>query len=189
MKLLTDVMKKTTIMLCMATVLFTGVFEATGISASAAETTSDETVDMEALLSDAEEKISEALSEIDKEKVNEIFEFVKEKVVDGSLGSEEGLKEAIAEGEEKFDVTIDEAVAQQVVDAMEKLEDMGFSGEEIISKAENLYNTYGADFLSHANEAFAEVVEEAVENAITSFFHNLWEDIKTSVRNLFKSWF
>lgn len=189
MKFLTEVMKKTAIMLCMTSMLFAGCFMIAGIPVRAAEASSGEEIDIEEFLSGVEEKVSEALSEIDEEEMSEIFEFVKEKVADGSLRSEEGLKAAIEEGEDKFDVTIDESVAQQVVDAMEKLEDMGFSGEEIISKAQNLYNTYGADFLSHANEAFAEVVEEAVENAVASFFSNLWEDVKTSVKNLFKSWF
>ncbi len=189
MKFLVATMKKAVIILCMTTMTFTGAFATAYMTAYAAETTVDEQPDIESLLSDVEEKVSEALSQIDEEKVSEIFNFVKEKVSDGSLKSEEGIKAAIAEGEETFDVTIDESVARQIVDAMEKLEDMGFSGEEIVSKAQNLYDTYGADFLAHANEAFTEVVEEAVENAVTSFFSNLWEDIKTSVGNLFESWF
>lgn len=189
MKFLTDVMKKTVMMLCVATVLSMSGLGATYITAAASETSSEEQPDIEGLLSEVEEKVSEALSQIDKEKATEIFDFVKEKVSDGSLESEEGLKAAIAEGETKFNVTIDESVARQVVDVMEKLEDMGFSGEEIVAKAQNLYDTYGADFLAHANEAFTEVVEEAVENAVTSFFNHLWEDIKISVGNLFESWF
>lgn len=188
MKLVKETVKKTVIMFCMTIMLWTGGFYATCLPVMASED-AEAAIDIEELLSDAEERISEALSKIDKEKMNDIFEFIKEKVADGSLNSEEGIKAAIEEGEAEFNVTIDESVARQVVDAMEKLEDMGFSGEEIVNKAQNLYETYGEDFLAHANEAFSEVVEEAVENAVTSFFDNLWKDVKTSIGNLFKNWF
>lgn len=181
--------KRKILVLGLAGLLSAACFGVLCLPVSATEYDFDESLDIEGLLSDVEEKVSEALSKIDKEEMNEIFDFVKEKVTDGSFESEEGMKAAIAEAEEKFDVSIDVSVAKQVVEVMEKLEDMGFSGEEIVNKAEKLYDTYGADFLNHANEMFAEAVEEAVENAVTSFFSNLWEDIKTSVSNLFKSWF
>lgn len=182
-------LKRTVGALTVTVALLGSILSVPVLPVSAADGTSGEELDVEELFSDVEEKVSEALSGIDKEKAEDIFAFLKEKVSDGSLKSEEGIKAAIAQGEEKFGVSIDEATARQVVDVMEKLEDMGFSGEEIVNKAKALYDTYGAEFLSHANEAFAEVVEEAVENAITSFFSNLWEDIKTSVGNLFQSWF
>lgn len=188
LKILTDIKRKM-IVLCMTVMLFTAVSVCICLPVSAAEDYSEGTQDIEGLLSNVEEKVSGALAQLDKDEVSEIFEFVKGKVSDGSLESEEGLKAAIKEGEEKFEVSIDESVARQIVDVMEMLEDMGFSREEIINKAQGLYQTYGADFLEHANEAFTEVVEEAVENAVTSFFDNLWKDIKSSVGNLFKSWF
>ena len=188
LKLLNSIPKKL-IILCMIGFLFTACFGLFCLPASAAGNASGEIPDIAELLDDVEERVSDALSKIEKEEMDEIFDFVKEKVSDGSLYSEEGIKAAIAEAEEKFNVSVDASVAQQVVDAMEKLEDMGFSGEEIVNKAEKLYDTYGADFLKHANEMFAETIEEAVENAVADFFSNLWEDIKTSVSNLFKSWF
>lgn len=189
MKLLKDVIKRTAMVAALTATLTGSLFMVVTLPVSAAESSAGEELDVEELFSDVEEKVSEALADIDKEKAGEIFDFIKEKVADGSLESEEGIQAAIAEGEAKFGVTIDESTAQQVVNVMEKLEDMGFSGEEIVNKAKNLYDTYGADFLEHANEAFTEVVEEAVENAVTSFFGNLWENIKTSVGNLFQSWF
>ena len=188
MKLVTEFIKKAVIMLSIAAVLFVGMFLPVTISVSAAESSTGEEIDVEELLSDVEKKVSEALAKIDKEKAEEIFDFVKEKVSDGSLSTEAGLKSAIEEAEREFGVAIDQSVATQVVEVMEKLEEMGFSGEDIVEKARQLYDTYGADFMAHANEAFTEVVEEAVENAVAGFFKNLWEGIKTSVGNLFESW-
>lgn len=180
--------KKGKSILGLSCALFLGMFMSMTMPAQAAGISDDEPVlDVEGLLSGIEQKVSQALSEIDKEKAGEIFDFVREKVEGGSLKTEEGLKSAIEEGEKKFGITVDTDVARQVVDVMEKLEAMGFSGEEIVDKARKLYDTYGADFMAHANEAFTQVVEEAVENAFESFFTNLWEGIKTSVENLFKN--
>ncbi len=142
-------------------------------------------VDLTEMFSGVKEQIEEALEKIDAETAEEIFDFVKDKISDGSLKTEEGLKKAIEDGEEKFGVNIDEATAQKVVDTMERLEEMGFSTEELVEKAKGLYEKYGAEFIDHANEAIAEAVEEAVKDAATGFFENLWEGAKNFFQNLF----
>ncbi len=150
-----------------------------------ADTAKDEPgVDLSKMLSGVTEQITQALEQIDTETAEEIFDFIEEKISDGSLKTEEGLKEAIQEGEEKFDITVDEATAKQVVETMEKLEQMGFSGETLVEKAKELYEKYGADFMEHANEAVGEAVEDAVSDAVSSFFENIWADTKNFFRNL-----
>ena len=145
----------------------------------------ESSVDIDELLGDVREKLSNALSGMDDETAGEIFEFVKEKVQDGSLKSEDGIKKAISEGEEKFGVDISEADAKRIVETMEKLEDLGFSGEYVIDKAQELYNQYGADFLDHADEVIKGAVQNAVTSAAGNFFHNLWESAKNFFKNLF----
>ena len=145
----------------------------------------ESSVDIDELLGDVGEKLSNALSGMDDETAGEIFEFVKEKVQDGSLKSEDGIKKAISEGEEKFGVDISEADAKRIVETMEKLEDLGFSGEYVIDKAQELYNQYGADFLDHADEVIKGAVQNAVTSAADNFFHNLWESAKNFFKNLF----
>ena len=145
----------------------------------------ESSVDIDELLGDVREKLSNALSGMDDETAGEIFEFVKEKVQDGSLKSEDGIKKAISEGEEKFGVDINETDAKRIVETMEKLEDLGFSGEYVIDKAQELYNQYGADFLDHADEVIKGAVQNAVTSAADNFFHNLWESAKNFFKNLF----
>lgn len=147
------------------------------------------TAEIDRILGEAKGKISGAFEKTDEETAREIFDFVKGKVSDGSLKTEEGLLEAIKEGENKFGVSIDEETARRVVAVMEKLEDMGFSGEDIIEKSKELYEAYGAEFMEHADEVVTEAVEEAVTDAVGSFFRNLWEGIKNFFQNLFKSLF
>ena len=145
----------------------------------------ESSIDIDELLGDVGEKLSNALSGMDDETAGEIFEFVKEKVQDGSLKSEDGIKKAISEGEEKFGVDISEADAKRIVETMGKLEDLGFSGEYVIDKAQELYNQYGADFLDHADEVIKGAVQNAVTSAADNFFHNLWESAKNFFKNLF----
>lgn len=142
-------------------------------------------VDIGSLLGDAKDKLSEAVSSMDAETVKEMFGFMEEKVRDGSLKTEDGLSDAIREGEDKFGVTISEDDAKKVVETMEKLENMGFSGEYVLEKAEKLYDKYGADFVEHADEVIAGAVEDAVAGVAESFFHNLWESVKNFFQNLF----
>lgn len=130
-------------------------------------------------------QISDAFEDLDPETANEIFSFVKEKIGDGALESEEELQKAIEEGEEKFGVEIDPTAAKQVVDTMEKLEDLGFSSEAILDKAETLYQQYGADFAEHADEVIKDAVKGAVKNAANSF----WEGLKSAVADFFQNLF
>ena len=120
-----------TVMMCAG--LLAGAF---GMTAKAQETTG---TDIGGMLGGVKDKLSEAIAGMDEGTVGEVLNFVKEKVSDGSLKTEDGLTQAIREGEEKFGVTVDRADAQKVVDTMEKLEDMGFSGEYVMEKAKELY--------------------------------------------------
>ena len=164
--------------LCMA-LLIAGAGLCVPVTAQAADTAkSTESMDAEELPGDVKEKISDAVAEMDPKTVKEIFQFVSEKLSDGSLDTEDGLKAAIQESEEKFGITIKEADARKVVEAMQKLEDMGFSADYVLNKAESLYDKYGADFVDHTNEIIKGAVENAVKNAAESFFSNLWQSTK-----------
>ena len=136
------------------------------------------------MLGGVKDKLSEAIAGMDEGTVGEVLNFVKEKVSDGSLKTEDGLTQAIREGEEKFGVTVDRADAQKVVDTMEKLEDMGFSGEYVMEKAKELYDEHGTGFVDHIDEVVAGAVKDAVAGAASGFFSNLWESTKSFLKNL-----
>ena len=165
-----------TVMMCAG--LMAGAF---GMTAKAQETTG---TDIGGMLGGVKDKLSEAIAGMDEGTVGEVLNFVKEKVSDGSLKTEDGLTQAIREGEEKFGVTVDRADAQKVVDTMEKLEDMGFSGEYVMEKAKELYDEHGTGFVDHIDEVVAGAVKDAVAGAASGFFSNLWESTKSFLKNL-----
>lgn len=130
------------------------------------------------MFSNMEKSITGALDNADSEQVKEMFDYVKEKMSSGSLGTEEGLSAAIAESKERFGVTIDRDSARQVVDVMEQMENMGFSGEEMMDRAKGLYEEYGADFMGHMKDEIAEAVEGTVSDVAGDFWNNLMNTVK-----------
>lgn len=176
--------KKAAVLLTVCILLFFGTAEVVS-AAEAGNTEEKASVDIAEMLGEAGDKLKAALSEIDSETAMEMFDFVGEKLADGSLKTKEGLSDALEEGKEKFGITVDEEDAKKVVETMKKLEDMGFSGEYAVERTKELYEEYGADFVDHANEVMKGAVEQAVTDAVTAFFQNLWEAVKKFFINLF----
>lgn len=159
------------------------VFLAIPMSAAASGTSSGE--DATDIIEQIKQQLNAVFENIDQETASDAFSFLKEKIADGDLTTEEGLSNAIEEGKEKFGVEISKEDARKLVDAMEKLEDMGFSAEYLIDKTESLYEEYGADFIDHVDEVVTGAVKNAVSGAISSFFENLANSVKDFFTGLF----
>ena len=99
--------------------------------------------------------------------------------------TEEKILEIIEEGKEKLGIELSKEDARKLVDVMEMLEDVGFSAEYVIEKAEELYREYGEEFIDHVDEAVTDTVKNAAANAISVFFENLKNSIKNFFENLF----
>ena len=163
--------------------ILTVIFMAVPAAAQAAGEISDgETAD---LLTQIKQQLSAAFEEMDQETAEEVFSFLKDKVREENYASEEGLQSILKEGKEKFGVEVNKEDARKLVDAMERLEDMGFSAEYMIEKTESLYQEYGADFVDHVDEVVTGAVKNAASSAVSSFFGNL----KKSVSSFFSSLF
>lgn len=152
------------------------------VSVHAAET---ENQNAEDILSQVKQQLSAVFENVDQETAEEVFSFLKEKIGEGNLNSEEGLSRAIEEGKEKFGVEISKEDARKLVDAMEKLEDIGFSADYVMDKAQTLYKQYGADFVEHVDELLTDAVKNAATNAMNSF----WDNLKNSIKDFFSSLF
>lgn len=137
------------------------------------------------ILSQVKQELSAVFENVDQETAEEVFSFLKEKIKEGDLNSEEGLLSAIEEGKVKFGVEISREDAGKLVDTMEKLEGIGFSAEYVLDKAEHLYQQYGMDFADHVDELLADAVKNAASNAVNSFWDNLKNAVKDFFSNLF----
>lgn len=137
------------------------------------------------VIGQVKKELTAIFENVDQETAGEVFSFLKEKISDGNLGSEEGLLNAIREGEEQFGVEISREDAKKLVETMNKLEDMGFSAEYVLDKTESLYQEYGAGFVEHIDEVVTGAVKNAASNAVGNFFDNLKESVKSFFANLF----
>lgn len=123
-------------------------------------------------------ELAKAAENVNSEEIEQLIAYIKEKVANGELETEQDIRKAVAEGEEKFHVTLTEEEVKRIVDLMNKLDGMGLDGSYLISQAEKLYNKYGADIVNHADEAISEAVSDAVSHAAGGF----WDSIKSSVK-------
>ena len=127
-------------------------------------------------------QVSELVKDADSDTVGEVISFVKEKASEGSLSSKEGIKEAISQGEEKFNVEVPADTSDKIADTVSTLEDMGFSTEILVEKVEETYKKYGEDFTDHLEEAFV----EAAGNMAEETAQNTWDSVKNSLQELLK---
>ncbi len=95
------------------------------------------------------------------------------------------FNDRIAEGEQRFGVTLDQEAVNQLVGLMNKLEKMGLDSSYLISQAEKLYNKYGSEIVNYADEAISEAVSEAAARAK----EGLWESMKSAFRGFLNKLF
>ena len=119
-------------------------------------------------------ELAGVVKEADDEKVDEVFDFIKEKTDEGALSGAEGVKEVLKESEERFNIKIPEDTTQKISGAVENLENMGFSTEK------KLYDKYGKDFTEHLEEAIVEAAKDAAGNTT----ENMIESAKESLSSL-----
>lgn len=137
------------------------------------------------IIAQVKQQLSGVFENVDQETAGEAFSFLRGIVQKGDLTTDEGLSKAVAEGKEKFGVEISKKDAKALVDAMEKLEDLGFSSEYLIDKTESLYTEYGTAFVDHMDEIVTGAVKDAASNAVSSFFDNLKNSVKDFFEGLF----
>ncbi len=130
-------------------------------------------------------ELAKAAQNVSGDDIEKLIAYIKEKVANGELETDEDIRAAVEEGEERFGVSLTKEEVQRIVDLMNKLEGMGLNSDYLISQAEKLYNKYGADIVNHADEAISEAVSDAVTNAAGGFF----QSIKNSVKDFFSSIF
>jgi len=149
-------------------------------------------IDLFPEFSDYQDQFAEFFSDVDEEQMPEVFDFLQEKVADGSLKSESGIKKFIKEGKEKFgDDTgggLSEEHLKNMVELANTLEDMGFSTERIVEQARSMYEERGADFINHIEELVTEAIKESlgtlIRLAVSQFFQTIVDFFK-NLLNIF----
>lgn len=112
------------------------------------------------------------------EEVEELIAYIKAKLAAGELETEDDIRQAITEGEERFGVTLNDSEVQQIVDFMMKIKELGLDPNVLLDQAADLYDQFGDELLNKATD-------EGFWNSVGEFFSNFGKAIADFFKNLF----
>ena len=153
-----------------------------GYEAMSGESVSDTTLDtaMNELITTGEI----AMQDADSQDIEELIAFVKAKVAAGGLDSDDQIRSAIEEGEDKFGVTLTEDEINQIIAIMQKIDQLGLDPNVLVSQAEDLYSKFGKDFLKNLDTDA--IAKEVAKSAASGFFAKIGDAIKGFFAGLFQ---
>ena len=153
-----------------------------GYEAMSGESVSDTTLDtaMNELITTGEI----AMQDADSQDIEELIAFVKAKVAAGGLDSDDQIRSAIEEGEDKFGVTLTEDEINQIIAIMQKINQLGLDPNVLVSQAEDLYSKFGKDFLKNLDTDA--IAKEDAKSAASGFFAKIGDAIKGFFAGLFQ---
>lgn len=120
-----------------------------------------------------------ATKSANSEEVEELIAYIKAKLAAGELETEEDIRSAIAEGEEKFGVALNEEEIQQIIDFMMKIKELGLDPNVLLDQAADLYEQFGDELLTKAADG-------GFWSGIGNFFSNFGNSVADFFKNLFK---
>lgn len=153
-----------------------------GYEAMSGESVSDTTLDtaMNELITTGEI----AMQDADSQDIEELIAFVKAKVAAGGLDSDDQIRSAIKEGEDKFGVTLTEDEINQIIAIMQKINQLGLDPNVLVAQSEDLYSKFGKDFLKNLDTDA--IAKEVAKSAASGFFAKIGDAIKGFFAGLFQ---
>ena len=153
-----------------------------GYEAMSGESVSDTTLDtaMNELITTGEI----AMQDADSQDIEELIAFVKAKVAAGGLDSDDQIRSAIEEGEDKFGVTLTKDEINQIIAIMQKINQLGLDPNVLVAQAEDLYSKFGKDFLKNLDTDA--IAKEVAKSAASGFFAKIGDAIKGFFAGLFQ---
>ena len=150
-------------------------------------------VQSEESISSLKESVEELIQDIKPEDAKKIFDFIAEKIDEGKLDSEGEIKEAIAEAEKEFNVTLTKEQKEKIIAAASKIKDMGISPEYLLKEAEKIYDKYSSELKEELNNEKDKIIEEAqnkikeeVNKSVSNYFSDMVNNVKSFFKGIFK---
>ena len=99
---------------------------------------------------------------VDADEIEGMIAYVKQAVVEHDMTDEAEIREAIAEGCEKFDVTLTEDEINEIVQLMLKISDLDLDLDSLLNSAQSIYDMIGSDsgFWAKIGEMFSSLLEK-----------------------------
>ncbi len=113
--------------------------------------------------------------------VDDVIAFIREKLEAGELATDEDIREAIQEGEEKFDVSLTEEEKEKIQQLIEKAKALGLDPEKLLMKAESMIDEAGKELIEDTQEA----VKQSFKSSVSGFFQDMGKRVKSFFSNIF----
>lgn len=152
--------------------MFTMVVSVFGFGLSAHASTTDNSVISE---------LTELVKGRSSEEIEDVVEFIKEKLAAGDLETDEDIEDAIKEGEDKFQVELTEEEKEKILDVMHRITDLGLDPEKLLDRAKEMYTKFGDELVDNAETT----VKETVKNSVVGYFSDFGKRIKEFVVTIF----
>lgn len=152
--------------------MFTMVVSVFGFGLSAHASTTDNSVISE---------LTELVKGRSSEEIEDVVEFIKEKLAAGDLETDEDIEDAIKEGEDKFQVELTEEEKEKILDVMHRITDLGLDPEKLLDRAKEMYTKFGDELVDNAETT----VKETVKNSVAGYFSDFGKRIKEFVVTIF----
>lgn len=99
----------------------------------------------------SEESMDAALNELvltgdladtlgDSEKVEEFIAYLKQRIIEDKLDTEEGIREAVEDARKEFDISLTEAQIQEIIRLLQKISELDLDLDTIMNQAKDLYD-------------------------------------------------
>ncbi len=143
-------------------------------------------------ISSLKESLNELVKNVKPEDAKKIINFINEKIDEGKWDTDEGIKEAIAEGEKEFNVDLTKDQEEMILSVIAKIKKLGIAPEYILEQAENIYEKYGEELKEDISESSKEIVEETqnkikeeIDKSITDYFSDMVNSVKSFFKGIF----
>lgn len=143
-------------------------------------------------ISSLKESLNELVKNVKPEDAKKIINFINEKIDEGKWNTDEGIKEAIAEGEKEFNVDLTKDQEEMILSVIAKIKKLGIAPEYILEQAENIYEKYGEELKEDISESSKEIVEETqnkikeeIDKSITDYFSDMVNSVKSFFKGIF----
>lgn len=149
-------------------------------------------VQSEESISSLKESVDELIENVKPEDAKRIINFINDKIDEGKWDSDEGIKEAIAEGEKEFKVNLTKEQEEMILSIVEKIKKLGIAPEYIMEQAAEIYEKYGEELKEDISESSQQIVEETqnkikeeIDKSITDYFSDMVSSVKSFFKGIF----
>ena len=136
--------------------------------------------------------VEELVKDVEPKEVEKLIAFVEQQIQKGNWDSEEGIREAISQGEKEFKVTLTESQKSQILNIIAKVKQLGISPDFLLDQAKKIYEKYGKEIKEESANAGKDIlkdakdkVQEEVKKSIADYFSDMVQSVKSFFKGIF----